>query len=327
MHRDLPPSEDVAPYEVTDEADCLEIRRRNFDDVVRFHAPGFRRHKTSEYPGQKAEQFVTISITGNACALACDHCAMVKLKGMWDLRRHEVDLFGLCVKAKERGARGVLISGGCDSKGRVPLLKHIPDLIRVRRELDLLIRVHPGVVDEATAIGLGEVGIDGAMMDIIGDADTIREVYHLQSTPEDYEHSLGLLEKHGVPLVPHIVCGLHYGTLRGEWNALEIIARHPAKLVVLVVLTPLVGTPMADVPLPDLDELGAFFRHARRRLPDTPLMLGCARPLGPVKHEIDRHALQAGFNGLAYPADGSVAVARDLSLEPEFVDACCGVTW
>lgn len=307
--------------------DCLDIRRRNFGSGIAFHAPGFRRFKTGEYPTQKAERFVTISVTGNACALACDHCAMVKLKGMWDLRRHEVDLFGLCAKAKERGARGVLISGGCDSKGKVPLLKHVPDLIRVREELGLLIRVHPGVVDEATAEGLGRVGIDGAMMDIIGHEDTIREVYHLQSTPADYERSLGMLARQGVPLVPHIVVGLHYGKLLGEWDALEIIARHPAKLVVLVVLTPLVGTPMADVELPDIDQLGDFFRHARRRLPDTPLMLGCARPLGPVKHDIDRHALQAGFNGIAYPADGSIALARELDLEPRLVDACCGVTW
>lgn len=317
----------MSPDAARIEPSCLDIRREHFGDTVRFHAPGFRRFKTSEYPSQKAEKFVTISVTGNACALACDHCAMVKLKGMWDLRKVDLDLFGMCVRAQERGAQGVLISGGCDKHGKVPLLRHIPDLIRVREELGLLIRVHPGVVDEATAEGLAQVGIDGAMMDIIGHADTIRDVYHLQSTPEDYERSLGMLADNGVPLVPHIVVGLHYGKLLGEWNALEIISRHPAKLVVLVVLTPLVGTPMAEVPLPDIDELGSFFRHARRRLPDTPLMLGCARPLGPVKHDIDRHALEAGFNGIAYPADGSIALAESLALKPHFIDACCGVSW
>lgn len=312
----------------SDEGDCLTIRRANFEDRVRFHAPGFRRFKTREYAQESVRHFVTLSVTGSRCALNCDHCGTVKLRGMKDLPEQRFDLYEMCKTAKEAGARGVLISGGCDAQGRVPLLRHVPALVRVREELGLIIRVHPGLVDEPMAKGLAEVGIDGAMMDIIGHDDTIRDVYHIDgATTADFEAGLAHLDRHGVPMIPHIICGLHYGRMLGEWEALEIIARHPPKLLVLVVLTPLAGTKMAEVPLPDVDELGGFFRDARRRLPETPIMLGCARPLGPVKKEIDRHALLAGFNGIAYPAEGSVALAKSLSLSPEFVDACCGVTW
>ena len=62
-------------------------------------------------------------------------------------------------------------------------------------------------------------------------------------------------------------------------------------------------------------------------MPTTPVMLGCARPLGALKVEIDRLAVDAGLNGIAYPAEGIVAYARDRGLEPTFVNACCGVTW
>ena len=62
-------------------------------------------------------------------------------------------------------------------------------------------------------------------------------------------------------------------------------------------------------------------------LPTKPVMLGCARPLGAIKREIDRLAVDAGLNGIAYPADGIVAYAREQALEPDFVNACCGVTW
>src|SRR3972149_8817936 len=96
------------------------------------------------------------------------------------------------------------------------------------------------------------------------------------------------LERYPVPLVPHIVLGLHYGKLLGEWTALEMVARHSPKLLVLVVLMPLYGTAMAGVTPPPVDEIGDFFDRARKALPDTPIMLGCARPLGPVKTEIDR---------------------------------------
>jgi uncharacterized radical SAM superfamily protein len=78
---------------------------------------------------------------------------------------------------------------------------------------------------------------------------------------------------------------------------------------------------------PPLAEIGAFFERARATLPATPVMLGCARPLGELKVEIDRLAIDAGLDGIAYPADGIVAYAKSVGLEPDFVNACCGVTW
>jgi uncharacterized radical SAM superfamily protein len=305
----------------------MGIRRANFPDRIRFHAPGLRRYETSEYTGQDAAEFVSISVTGAACALKCEHCAMKVLHGMEDLSRHGGSLFDLCASLAERGARGVLISGGSDGQGRVPLLGHVPDLIRVRRELGMVIRVHPGLPDEATCAGLAEVGIDGAMVDIIGHRDTIREVYHLDATTQDYDALLERLVRHEVPTVPHIILGLHFGRMLGEEAALEMVVRHRPRLLVLVVLMPLSGTPMAAVTPPPVAEIGAFFQMARTALPTTPVMLGCARPLGRVKQEIDRLAVDAGLNGIAYPADGIVGYARDRGLEPDFINACCGVSW
>ena len=84
---------------------------------------------------------------------------------------------------------------------------------------------------------------------------------------------------------------------------------------------------MRDVEPPPLEEIGPFFEAARRALPETPIMLGCARPLGAMKVEIDRLAIDAGLNGIAYPADGIVAYAESRGLDPVFNNACCGVSW
>jgi hypothetical protein len=84
---------------------------------------------------------------------------------------------------------------------------------------------------------------------------------------------------------------------------------------------------MAGVEPPSLEEIGGFFEVARKMLPATPVMLGCARPMGRLKRDIDRLAVDAGLNGIAYPAEGVVAYARQQGLEPNFVNACCGVTW
>lgn len=294
---------------------------------ITFHTPGLKRFKTSEYAEQDATRFVSVSVTGTECALACEHCKTHVLEGMTALPKFDGSLFDLCGELAERGTRGVLISGGCDKHGRVPLLRHLPDLARVRRELGFTIRVHPGLPDEETVAGLAEVGIDGAMVDIIGDDDTIREVYHLDTTVAEYEAVLARLERYNVPAVPHIILGLHFGQMRGERTALDMITRHARKFLVLVILMPLTGTPMVGVTPPPVTEIADFFALARQTLPATPVMLGCARPLGKIKIEIDRAAVDAGLNGIAFPAEGIVNYAQTRGLTPKFVDACCGVNW
>jgi len=292
---------------------------------IHFYAPGLKRYRTSEYAGQDPGRFVSVSVTGTSCALQCDHCQSRVLEGM--IPTNGKGLFELAGELAARGARGLLLSGGCDKRGRVPLLRHVPDLKRIRSELGMTIRVHPGLPDEETAAALGEVDVDGAMLDVIGAEETIREVYHLEVGVEEYEAALGRLARHGVPLVPHIILGLHYGKLLGEWRALEMIARHPPKLLVLVILMPLYGTPMAAAAPPAVEEIGGFFDDARAALPHTPIMLGCARPIGPAKAGIDRRALDAGLDGIAYPAEGIVAYAQARGLKPRFHDACCGIDW
>ena len=308
-------------------AEGFEIRRANFENVITFHAPGLKKYKTEEFTTQDAIEFVSISVTGTACALSCEHCKTNVLHGMADLRKHDGSLFDLCADLASKGTRGVLISGGSDKQGRVPLLPHINAMKRVRNELGLALRIHTGLPDEKTCAALGEIEIDGAMIDIIGHRDTIRDVYHLDSDPEDYENSLAWLEKYKVPTIPHIILGLHFGKMLGEEHALEMIARHTPKVLVLVVLMPLTGTPMVNVTPPSLDEIGAFFQKARKVLPLTPVMLGCARPMGNLKVEIDRLAVNAGLNGIAYPANGIVEYARQNGLRPQFINACCGVSW
>lgn len=292
---------------------------------MHFYAPGLKRYRTSEYADQDAGRFVSVSVTGTACALRCDHCESRVLAGMAPLG--DQGLYALAEGLKARGARGLLISGGSDRHGRVPLLRHASDLARIRTELGLLVRVHPGLPDEETAAALGAVDVDGALLDVIGAEETIRDVYHLDVGVDEYEAALDRLERHGVPLVPHIILGLHHGRMLGEWKALAMVARHAPKLLVLVVLMPLSGTRMAAAVPPPVDDIGAFFHTARATLPGTPIVLGCARPLGPAKAEIDRRAVEAGLDGIAFPAEGMVALARSRGRTPRFHDACCGVNW
>jgi len=302
-------------------------RLENFGNHISFHAPGLKQYRTSEYSQHNASEFVAVSVTGEACALSCEHCKSGVLRGMHDLSRRKESLYELSSRLHDQGAKGILISGGSDKRGRVPLRKHIPDMIKIRQQLQMLIRIHPGLPDEPTCRALAEVDVDGAMVDIIGHDETIRKVYHLNSSVKEYEAVLERLERHGIPCVPHIVMGLHFGKMLGEKNALAMISRHAFNLLVLVILMPLSGTPMATVQPPALTEIVDFFKHARKQVTQKPILLGCARPLGSFKEKIDRAAIDVGLNGIAYPAEGVVGYAQAKGLKPEFVNACCGVTW
>ncbi len=64
---------------------------------------------------------------------------------------------------------------------------------------------------------------------------------------------------------------------------------------------------MAEVTPPGAEEVGRLAAVARLLMPDTPLMLGCARPAGPAKVPMERLAVLAGANVVAYPGSGDGA--------------------
>lgn len=304
----------------------LRLRLERFGPDIQFYAPGLKRWESSEWKPERANRFLPVSVTGTACALQCDHCRTKVLEGMITLGS-ERDLFATAKRLQERGTDGVLVSGGSQKHGGVPLLPHIQAIRRVREELGMRVVVHSGVVSPKLAEGLADAGVDGVMLDIIGAPETISDVYHLDLTPDDFERSLALLAERGLRIIPHIVLGLHYGQFLGEWNALEMIARYPVSTLILVVLTPLVGTPMGHLPPPPIDEVTDFFATARARMPDTRVNLGCGRPMGEMKVALDRAAIDHGLNGIAYPAEGMVAYARERGLQPAFHEYCCSLTW
>jgi uncharacterized radical SAM superfamily protein len=307
-------------------ADGLRLRLKHFGTGIEFYAPGLKRWRSGEWTPKRANRFLPVSVTGTACALQCDHCKTKVLEGMITLGA-ERDLFATAQRLHAQGTDGVLISGGSSRRGGVPLLPHVEAMRRVREELGMRVVVHSGVVSPKLAEGLAGAGVDGVMLDIIGAEETIRNVYHLDLTPADFERSLSLLAERGLRIIPHIVLGLHYGRFLGEWDALEMIARHPVSTLILVVLTPLVGTPMGHLPPPPLQDVTEFFATARARMLDTRVNLGCGRPMGEMKVALDRAAIDHGLNGIAYPAEGMVAYAQERGLEPTFHEYCCSLTW
>lgn len=291
---------------------------------IYFFAPTIKHFETDEFKNSREPFFVPVSITGELCALNCKYCEGVLLKGMYTARNAEA-LIELATMLKQNGGHGILLSGGCDTEGIVPLAPFAAALRRVKNEIGLATAVHTKLMDEPLARALAQAELDVLMIDVVGSDETMEEIYNLRGkTVAHVEQTIELAQRYQLPLSPHVVIGAHGGEIRGEARALAMLRGKKMHSLVLVLLMPL-GREMGPVAVPDLTQIEALFHRARTMFPDIPLMLGCARPLGKLQRQLDSLALRAGFDGITYPSEGTVAEAENLGLRPIFSEYCCAL--
>lgn len=294
---------------------------------LRFYTPTFRSYASEELKGCGKASFPAFSITGGACALNCDHCQakilepMIPATSPAELERKVRDL----VMLKHLG--GFLLSGGSNRRNEIAYERFYPTVEKLKRDFPhLRIAVHSALLDERRATLMESAGVDVAMMDVIGAQETIRDVYHLDRPVSDFESTLAALSATSMEVVPHIVIGLHYGRLLGEENALDIIARYKIAALILVIVSPIYAPPDKPFATIGTDDVAKLFVAARKRIYNAPVQLGCIRPAGLHKLTTDAYAVMAGFDGIAYPADGTVALAHAIGRPVEQEHACCSIS-
>ncbi|MDI6871512.1 MAG: radical SAM protein [Bacillota bacterium] len=262
-----------------------------------------------------------VSVTGTECALNCAHCGRRYLAGMADLRT--VGLEPVEAGQEEgrswRRIKSLLVSGGCDRRGVVPLAREAGRLRRLRRRFRL--NAHPGLVEEAEAEALAGWA-DVASLDFVADADTLREVYGLEAGPERFVAALRALRAR-LPVVPHLCLGLRGGGLGPEGAALDRLVAEGVDALVVLVFIPTPGTRYAGRSAPPVEEVAAFLSAARKRLPGARLTLGCMRPGGRYREALDVAAVEAGVDAIVQPAPAArrLAAAQGRALVP--YDECC----
>ncbi len=302
-------------------AEARNIGWENFGRRIRFYAPSFMYYKAEHFCSSPTA-FPSVSVTGSFCALKCKHCGGRVLNTMLPALTPQ-RLVEVCREVKAKGGLGCLISGGCLPDGSVPLEKFVEAIAEVKKTLGLTVVVHTGVIDAELAGRLAEAGVDAALIDIIGSDETIREVYQLNVSVADYDKSLRVLHESGIPLVPHVLVGLHYGRLKGEFEALQMIAKYSPSAVIVIALMPVHGTLMETVTPPTPEDIARVLVAARLMLPKTPLVLGCMRPKGKHKTETDVLAVKAGVNAIAFPAEQAIELAESMHMETSFSSLCC----
>jgi len=288
---------------------------------IHFFAPSFV-HYANKFFRSSPNSFPSISVTGSSCALNCKHCSMKVLNTM-TAALSQTELFEECKKLKANGAHGCLISGGCNSEGAVPLSNFIKSFGKIKNELGLSLAVHTGLVDFSLANQLKNAGVDSVLIDVIGSDETIKEICNLDLSVSDYEKSLKALHDSQIPFIPHVLVGLHYGQLKGEFEALKLVSKYSPSAVIIIGFMPIHGTPMENVEPPPPVDIIRILVCARLLMPNVPVVLGCMRPKGEHRKQIDILAIKAGVDAIAFPVEEAIELAQSMGLEMTFSSVCC----
>lgn len=302
--------------------EAFKLRKTHFGNELTFSFPSIVASQQCDFPNNR---FSAISVTGKHCDLQCAHCKGMLLESMIPAESPEA-FFQIAERLRTHGALGMLVSGGADRDGHVPLKKFISSIAAMKQKYPRFrIIVHTGLIQREMARELRKAGVDQILVEVIGDDDTIRKVYHLNKRVEDYEETLWMLKEEGHHLAPHIIIGHHFGKIKGEWRALEIITRVGVETIVLVVIKPFPQTEMEQIQIPRPEETSKVSAIARILNPAIPIRVGCIRPAHPWKAEMERDFILSGVNTITYPLQGTIDYAKEIGLETKFTEMCCSL--
>ena len=125
-------------------------------------------------------------------------------------------------------------------------------------------------------------------------------------------------------MAPHVCVGLHFGELRGEHRALDIIGRIDPEVIVFLGLIPTPGTGMADVSPPDTDDIIDIIAAAVERFPGSAVSLGCMRSRR-NKEQMERRAIEAGASRVAVASRSTLEWAKEQGYAIKVLEGCCTI--
>ena len=247
---------------------------------------------TFVYPSNTA----VISVTGKSCELNCRHCMAKYLEHM-----DSIDNFN-------KNTESILLSGGYDKNGSVPITEeHLKQLKNYK------LNIHPGLVDESQAKLLARYA-HSISFDFPAGEDVIRGVYGLNKTMNDYIKAYKLLKIHCKNVIPHICIGLG----GNELKAVNLLAHIGFDELVLLGLMP---NEYFKNP-PSIERLINIIKKLRQLYPGKKLSLGCMRPAGNYRKELDTKALEH-VDKIVMPHKDAVELAKKKRFKIINKHECC----
>ena len=256
--------------------------------------------------------FPTVSVTGTRCMLMCPYCRGTLLRGMPSADT-PMALDRLLTALESSGALGVQLSGGFTAQGRLPLEGMLG--VVGAHSGRLYVIAHDFLVDREEAARMRAAGIRRVDFPLTLNPEVLG-VRGLKASPRIVEESFEALLDKGPSPVPHVLVGELAGKPSGEEDAIRYAAELGVDLVVIIVFTPLPGTPWAGAAPPTSSRVMEILRIARKLLPGE-VALGCMRPRE-VREKVDVEAVEEGL------VDRIVAPSPRIRRLERYA-ACCSV--
>ncbi|SHJ62465.1 radical SAM protein [Tepidibacter formicigenes] len=277
---------------------ALKIKEDNFGNKINFSYP----NKT-----------LAVTITGNECSLKCAHCNGHYLKNM-------TPIDNLYEKIKKRDIKSFLISGGCSFTGDVPINRYIDEIKNLKKQ-GYRLNAHLGLMSEEYIKNIVKY-LDVVSFDLVLDDATIKEVYKINKTKEDYINTYKILNRYA-KVIPHICIGLNKGKIKGEYEILKFLENENPKGITFIVLIPTKETEYENVAPPKIEDVIDIICEARIKFPNIPINLGCMRPRGEYRKKLDEMAVSSGVNNIVLPSKEAFNKAMKLGYDIQKLEECC----
>ncbi len=254
---------------------------------------------------------LSISLTDSLCEQRCAHCNGHYLKGMQpfsQLAQRDLNRFD-----------SVLISGGSSADGRVPIDRHIADILALPDHLRL--NLHTGYLSPEALASLKPRN-PVISFDLPTSDEVVKKVYGLNYSCEDFRN---LYERYcaAFKTVAHVTLGLApAGHEQGEEETVEYLSRIQPAEVAFLVFRPTPGTRMADVMPPSLARVIPLLSKAISIL-DCPVQIGCMRPAGTYRRDFDILAWMHGCRKFVMPDHRLLQILEEHQVKVVTTHNCC----
>ncbi|MDD4185526.1 MAG: radical SAM protein [Candidatus Methanomethylophilaceae archaeon] len=259
------------------------------------------------------KSFPSVSVTGGRCVQMCDHCRGLHIRGMVAAETPEA-LLAEARRIRTSGGRGLLISGGADATGRVPVADYA-DTMKTMISEGLEVNVHAGFIGKEEAERLVQAGVRRFSVDVHQDREIIRDFMHLDREPEDYGELIDVIREAGGIPVPHITLGFGEKDL---FLSLRLLESKGIKEVVVLALVPTPGTVTEHSIMNENALAGAVMMMSAMGFSVT---LGCMRDR--TLRGLEMKCIQAGARRIANPSADTVRWAKENGFAVETDDRCC----
>ncbi len=256
---------------------------------------------------------LSISVTGNQCKLKCSHCESHYLNGMTPLTSLD--------KIDFNRYQSLLISGGSDENGKVPISENFEKLANLPEHLSL--NIHPGY-QSVEAFLKFKNGKNIISFDLPGSDEVIEKVFHLPYSHKDYQKLFLDFSDHFVT-IPHITIGLNFGLNSDEERSIDFLSENSPEMLVFIVLRPTPNTAMADSPTPTIERIIELLSYARKKL-NCPIQLGCMRPSGFIRRAIDIISWMNGIDRIVMPDHELIKILEEFKISVYKSSECCAFT-